>query len=286
MAEPLQGETARQRQLKKLSSQFPVANQQVAQGMQAGRTIGMQGQLGALQPGVGGIRAAQAAGAQQAGQASEIAAGAAAKGQTDQVQLGQLGLQESGRAQREQLGQGTLNLQKEQAQHEDTLSRMGENIKQELYNKQMSFQRDQLGQSQLNDRQLADWAVVKSKNAEEFKDYAQYAQQQEQRQSQVMNMAMKKVEEALRTGYLSEKGKLDFEQKKLLMRLNAEAKKNQQKKEAAARNKAAMWQAGGMILGAAAGSFIPGAGTAAGAAMGASVGGGVGQVAGSLEGGE
>lgn len=287
MADLVTGETLRQRQLKQLAQRFPAANQNVAQGLQAANVIQQQQALGAAQPETAGIRAAQKAGAAQTGQAAQVAAGQAAQAQNQAVQVGQLGLAEQGREQRQQLAGQQMAMGQEQMNLEDSLDRMGRGMKNELYTKQMSFQRDQLGQARLNDRQLADWAIMKAKSQEELQDYAQTVNLAAARQEQLLKAAQAKVEQAIRQGYLSEKQRLDNNQRELLAKMKMEADKRQQQKMNKAKNKAAMWQAGGVILGAAAGAVIgtvvlPGVGTAAGAQAGAALGGGVGTMAGGV----
>lgn len=277
------GETARQRQLKQLSQRFPVANQNIAQGLQAANVIQQQQALVRAQPETAGIRAAQQAGTQQTATAGQVAAGQASQAQNQAVQMGQLNLAEQGRAQREQLAGQQMGLAQEQMNVEDRLDRLGQGYKQELYNKQMSFQKDQLGQSQLNNRQLVDWAVLKAKNAEEMRDYAQTVQLASQRQEQLYRTAAAKVEQAIKQGYLTEKQQLDGQQRQLLAQMKLEADRNQAKKARAARNTVGVFQAAGTIAGAVIGGiYTGGAGAPAGAAAGGAIGGGVGTAVGGL----
>jgi hypothetical protein len=90
-------------------------------------------------------------------------------------------------------------------------------------------------------------------------------------------------------GYLSNKQKLDQGGKMEITQMLQAAKKAQQDRENAAKNKNAMWAAGGTIVGAGLGAvaavYTGGAiNPATGAMIGASVGGGLGQAAAGTQG--
>jgi hypothetical protein len=279
------GDSPRQKALKQLSAQFPVANQQVANGVQAARQISLQQQVGQAAPGTS-YRAAQQAGAATAAQAGQQAVQQAGAAQNQQVQLGQLGLQEQGRQLRSDAAGQELALGREQMQTGDRLSRLGMAQKAELFDKQLQFKDDEMGRARLNDRQLIDWAATKAKSAEDFANYSQMAEQTAARQQQIMDMAFKKVSQSLEQGYLGGKQKLDQASKLEIQSMLAEAKKAQEERANAAKNKSTMWQAAGTLGGIAAGAILAaptgGMSIAAGGMLGGSVGGGVGQMAGGL----
>ena len=246
---PTIGESPRMQALKKMSASFPAANQQAAQGQQAARQIQLQQQVAQAPQGMG-VRAAQATGAQQAQQAGQIAVDTAKKGQAEQIQLGQLGLQERGTQLRGAQAQSELAASQEQFETGEKLAKLGNEIKQELFDKQMEFKQDELGRTQFNNRQMVDWAISKAKSAEEFKDYQQKAQQALERKSQIMKIASQKVEQALQQEFMRAEQEKDHELKKQLQQMMAAHQQAKQNAENDINLKNAQWAAGTAIIGA------------------------------------
>lgn len=270
-------ETARSRALAQLAGQMPGQNNQIAQGIQQANAIQMKQYAQQAQPGAG-VRQAQQAGAAVAQQAGQQQLGLQKQAGEQANQLGQAGLQSQQAANELNLGQQKLGQAKEAQSLEEQLNGLDSNLKNQLFDQQMQFKQDELGRTQLNERQLQDWAVQKAKSAEDYKNYAQQAQLVYERKNQMMDIALQKLSAALSN---EEKGfgqKLDEATKAKLVQMKFQAEKDAQKRQAEAANKAAMWQAGGTILGGAAGAFT---GTPQGAMAGASLGGGLGTLAGS-----
>lgn len=272
-------ETVRTRQLRKLASSLPGGNEKVAQGLQEARKTQLQAQVGAAAPGTGGPAAAQQLGAQQAQAAGQIAMSAQGQTQQDLGQVAKLGLQQSALESAQRLGaeeRAQSALARKNAQR---LTDLSESAKDQILDKQLQFKKDQANQTLLNNRQLADWALTKARSEEEYRNYEQMATQASQRRLQYLETVYARLEQMSKSGYAAEDKKLDFEsQKQIKQMAQRMAKKIQQAKTDAA-VKAAAWQAGGSILGAAVGGMAtrsPG-----GAQTGAGIGGGAGKSIGS-----
>ena len=282
------GQSSRANALQGLASSMPVANQQAAQGMQEAQKTQMQSQFAAQNLGGGPTSrtTAQAAGAQQAAAQGAIATSAQQSNQNQQVQMGQLGLAEQQRQASEVLGKRKLGVQEKQRQLETKLAQLGEAAKQELFDKNMSFQQDELGRTQFNNRQLLDWTLTKAKTQEEFAGYQQKVMEASRRKTQVLQAAKNKLDRILKQGFEKEENDLDQAQKKALVQYRHEIMQKIEYDKTHSAGKMQSFIAGGTIVGAAVGAIIGGVGSegtgaAEGAAIGAPIGGGVGGAVGS-----
>lgn len=191
-------ETPRMRALRQLSSQLPVANQQVAAGQQAARDIQLQQAVKQSRPGQ-----AVASTAQQLGSAMQAQAG------QQMVETAKQNLQNQG-----QLAQSAVAEQKQQAgaevssagqgleqQKQDQLSRfanLSASAKQEMFDSRVQFQRDQNGKTLLNERQLADYAKMKAQSDQDFQNYAQKSDQLSRRKLATMQAVQAQLEQGLK----------------------------------------------------------------------------------------
>lgn len=283
---PTVGKSPRLKALEKLSSSMPVQNQQMAQGQQAARTMQMQQQLAGAPAGTT-ARAAQQVGAQQAQQAGQIATQAAQREQTQQALVGQLGLQERGRELRGAQAQEQMAAQREQFEGQEKLAGMREDLKQQLFDKDMQFRKDELGRTQFNESQLRDWALTKAQNQEQYRDYAQLAEQVGQRKLALIDQAYKVFAQAAQQEYARAKQVGDQESQLRISKMVSAAEDAAERERARQRSRAASWQAGGQLLGAGLGAAIgwaaaPATGGASlilgGAGLGSALGGGLGSL--------
>jgi hypothetical protein len=264
--------SSRANQLQKLADNLPGANQKVTQGLQQARQTQLQEQIKQAGP-QAGTAAAQQIGAQQQAQSGQIQLGQAQKAQTQMGLLGQMGLEEQARGQRQKGFEQEIALSDIQLSQSDKLNRLSSNAKNQILDNQLNFQKNQSGQTLMNQRQLADWALTNARSGEEYAQYAQYAQQIHNRKLQMLETAHKKISQVLQQGYIKEGKPLDRALSRELTqkKANAAAAMAEQKNKAA--NTAAMFGAGGQILGAVAGSFVPIPGaTMVGAAIGKGIG--------------
>ncbi len=257
-------ETNRTKQLKALANAFPVANQETANQLQAGRQLQLQQTIGQMQPQVAStIAPAQQIGAQQAQAAGAIQAQQAKDNAAAQTQVGQMGLQEQGRQFREAAQQREITTQRLIQQNMNSLAQLDEKLKNQLLDKQMSFDKDKAGQFIISTQQMEDYNMLHAKSVEEFNNKNQIMNQANQRKAQLLDREYKLIEQALVNEQKREESKNKHEQIKIL----TEARNNklrqieaQKAKQASrmARNKAI----GGMgfaVIAAAAAPFTGGA---------------------------
>lgn len=157
-------------------------------------------------------------------------------------------------------------------QRED-LSRIGLDVKAKLLDARLLFSSDDRGRKFTNERQLADWTATSAASKQEFNIKMSQMENTYNQKMQIMKNAQAKLQAAVERGFLNEQDDLDFEAKKRLAQLNADAKEKIRREEARAKNRQAMYQTGGALVGATIGTVIaPGAGTVVGAKVGSSVG--------------
>lgn len=153
----------------------------------------------------------------------------------------------------------------------ERLSALGEDVKDKLLDSRIRFERDQDGRKFSNERQLADYAAANARTDIEFQQKMRDMQEVAERKILMMEIAYRKLEQAERQGFMKEDQRLDFESTRALAQRKAALEKKIRKEQAKARNNMMIAQGIGTVVGAAAGSFVPG-GTAAGAVIGGSLG--------------
>jgi hypothetical protein len=262
--------------------QGPQMPQQLADSRRAAQQIAMQRQVSQMPTAPGtppvGPEAAAQLGQQAAQERGQIATQQMAQQGQQAVQAGQAQVQgEAVQAQQAAQERG-LDRTRIQRDLENEFSQMARGAKSELYDRGMQIQRDETNQAILNERQLIDFALSKGVSEEQWKDYEQAAFQATQRELQMMEAAMRTIEQRLQQE--SQKSRTEINQN--LQRELAEAKaaleRSIQRKQARAANRGAIFSGVGMIAGAA---VMAPAGPA-GMAVGAQAGGGAGSLAGAL----
>lgn len=287
--------TPKNSQLKNLAGAMPIANQKAADAAEQARVTRLQqavGQItapgpGVTPPGPGGI---QQMAAQQVAQQGQNQIQAQANLGKQAQALGQMALAEDKQAKQVELQQKHRTLMATQRNNQDRLFRVSEEGKRALFDNQMTFRKDDLGRTLFNERQLADWAILKAKNSEELANYEQMVTQASQRRMTLLKAAEAKIRQELQQIEMKSEQELDqgLKQRLYLAKAKLEEKLRREKAEAASR--AAMWQAGGTILGIGAAALgaaaVVGTGGAAlpivlaAAGAGGAVGGGLGASAG------
>lgn len=270
-------ESIRMQQLKKLSGAMPVANQQVASGLQQAQATQLQQAVKTAAPAMGAT-AAQTVGGQQA---AAMAAPVVQAQQQNQQQVGQvanLAQNQAGVEAQQQVGAAQSGVAKTSREYAGRLAELNNNVKNQLLDDQLKFAKDERGRTMLNDRQMADVAILRAKNAEELASYKQSVDQMNQRKLQAMQAAYHKLEQAMKTGYNSDGQVLDFQTKKDLKTMMTDAEKSMQAEKNRIEANNAMWTAAGTIAGTVIGGIFGGAG---GAKAGGQGGGAAGGYAGS-----
>lgn len=164
------------------------------------------------------------------------------------------------------------SLQVATIQQRKDLQRLGGDVKNQLIDSRIRFEKDEMGRKFTNERQLNDYILSNARTQQEFQNEAQELAKSKDQYILTLDMMEKKIDQALQQGYIKEKGDLDRKLGLELAAMKAEIAKKKQKEMANKRNNIAAWQAAGTIAGAVAGSVVPGVGTAAGATVGNAVG--------------
>jgi len=246
---------------------MPVANQQAAQQLQAGRQVGLQ-QAVSQAPGPITKQQVQQGAAQQVTAASGIQNQVAGAGQAALLDVGRATLQEQQTGNETSLDARRLQLSQESRQSESGLAALGGQIKDQLFDRQLKFERAEDGRTLFNTTQLNDWAIKKATNGEDYKNKVQKMTQIHQKKMQVMQVATNKIAEQL-TFEMNKK--LQDRDQDFIMKLQeakAAAEARYQKAVNKYKNGQAQWSSGGMIVGAVVGAYFGPAGSAAGAKIG------------------
>ena len=275
--------------LQNLQGQLPVASQRVAQGIQAARDIQLQQAVAKAPTGAAIAPAAQQTAAAAVQQTGQQQAQAAQQMVQQAGQVGQLQLGEQKMSGQQAVFGAQQAAEKQELDNVQRLSQLDMNAKKELYDNEISFKRDEAGRTLFNQRQLADYAKQNAVSDEQFKNYAQQAEQVSKRNLQAMESAYNIITENLKQEWAVAEQNKDQAAKKQIQEIQIELQKRMAKARARAANNMGAWTAGGTVVGAVAGGvagsiIAPGAGTAAGAAAGASTGGALGSYIGSQQG--
>ncbi len=268
-------DTLRMQALRNLSNQLPVANAGIAQGQQAAQQMQLQQAVQKAGPKVQTTTTAQDTGAAAAAnQGQQMIEGAKNSLQQNQ-QVGQVGLGEQQRQGQQEVAGAQQGLNQQQMDNVERLANLSEGTKQQLYDANMQFQKDEVGRTLFNEAQLADYAVTKAQNAEQFRNYQQQAEQMNKMKLDLMESAYAKITEDLNQKAAVANQKQDQQVALEIAQKKREADLEMQKARNKAANSAAMWTAGGTAAGAAAGSFGGPAGAMAGGSLGGAAGGAV-----------
>jgi hypothetical protein len=224
---------------------FPARQQartSLAQGaasmQQSASLSSQQGGIGAL--GARGIAQAGAAmgAAQQAATTQAVQQGTQEQAQAaqDQLALEQAGKQDSLRALRLAISRQSRDLSQRLYEQEGQAGA-------EVFDNNLKFQQDELGRSSLNDRQLADYAVLTARNQEELANYEQQVAVAYERKQGIMKQAFAVLEQYEKQLFEAEQTEANQE----LQRRIALAKKKQADDLARLQNeganRAAIWGA-------------------------------------------
>jgi hypothetical protein len=298
MADPTNKLTA----LQQLSQQIPVASSRAAQQQQAARDIQLQ-QAVAKAPVTAPVQQTAAqVGAAQAQTAGQQAVQAATSQIQQQGQIAQQGQAVQQMADRKDLAQSEMGLRSEQQGIDNQLAQISLQGKQELFDKNIKLERDELGRAMLNQDQLDDYVLSKARTEQDWANYQQQVEQAYKRKQQFTDYSMNKLSQELQQQAAlenliaereqdvklttaqreaSRKARLQVANNKLAIEQQLADFQFQKEKEAAdAANRAAKrGMAGSLILGipaAIAGGIYGGpAGAAMGFQAGSAIGGGI-----------
>jgi hypothetical protein len=270
-----QTETSRMRALKSLANQLPVANQRIAQQQKAAQDIQVQ-QAVRKAPTQAITSTAQDTGAAVAQQAGEQQVSRAQNLVQQQQKVGQLGIGEQSLATEQKVSDQQSGAKESAMGNVQRLAALDESAKRQIYDRQMQFERDENGRTLFNERQLADYARSKAQSDEEYKNYAQKAQQLSDRKLQAMETAYQKVQQDLEFKYQQAKQSGDQENILKIEKKKEDVRKEMQQIRTDTANNKAMWVAGGTIVGAVVGAVVTSESGGWGAVPGAAAGGALG----------
>lgn len=270
--------------LSSMADSMPVANALAAQQVSEANKTNLQNSI------------AQAvktqAPAQQA--ASQLGTGAAqVQGQTQlaqqqaniegQAKIGQQFLADANEEANNRLREARLDNTAKNYNEARRLGNLDTSLKNQLFDSNMTFKKDELGRTLFNDRQLLDYKLSSAKSEEDLAKYEQDIEQQYARKMQILAAAQAKIVQAMQQDYTKGEQELDQAHKKELVLKKAAIDEKIRKEKAKAANRAAQYSAAGSIVGAVAGAVIGSsaagpAGTVAGAQAGSAIGSGLGSV--------
>ena len=247
------GQTQQQKGLATLMGQMPERNKLVAQQQKAARALQLQQAVAGMPPPsvqpatktqvaqLGG-QMAQAAGEQQVAQAKQMMQGA--------EQIAKLGMGEAQLEGTKRLGVMQEAARKEELDQIQRLAQVDQKAKQDLFDAQLQFRTDAAGQKLFTERQLADYAALSANRDEAFANYKQKAVQYSERNIKMLEAMGRKMEQALKSGYLDDKTRLDQKAKLEIQRLIDDNKRRIAKAEAKGAQTAQTYGAIGAIMGA------------------------------------
>lgn len=246
-------ESNRSKKLQAIAGRFPAANERVAQGQQAARAMQVQ-QAARQAPRT--KAAAQQVGATSAAQSGAIAQDQARKDASARTQVGQLGLAEQGRQQRARTFGLQQSAQQEQFDLSQELAKAGENAKQELFDDQMQFNKDEAGRTYFNERQLLDWKATNAESDQEYKDTIQEMNQIADRKIQIMEQAAKVLHREMEQEYKDESREMAQARKRDLAVARQNMKREIQAEQARIQSRNAMIKGAFTIGGAGLGALV------------------------------
>lgn len=209
------------------------------QKTRAAANVKSQQQLGMAAPG-GARQLAQQQGmsalTQAAGQQSASVQAAQTQQLAQQAQTvagqGQQALQVEAADKQDQMAQQKLRLSQQSRQLSQMLSQQQAAESRQLYDSNLQFQRDEIGRTLFNERQLADYALNNSKSLEDLLAYEQEAQQATERLQYTYQQAYKVLEQqeqnllAQENQYLSQEQSLQIAQAKAALEQKIQKAKN------------------------------------------------------------
>lgn len=274
--------TPKTSQLANLASQFPAMTQQGAGAQQAqarmsaAQAIQQQAQgpeprrpLSAAMMGAE-LYTAQAAASREAAQRAQRGAAA----------VGQMELSRQQQEQQKLLFERAQGIQTTLRKQEQQLQQLNSQVKANLYDRAMKFEKDELGRTKWKTSQLMDYALKKTQRAQDYRKLEQSVGQMQRRRTQLLKISQAKIEQALKQEFEKTEVARDRDLTDRLTKARAEIQRKIEEDKARAAESAAKWTAGGQIfgtiLGVAAGAVLAlptgGMSVAAGAALGASIG--------------
>lgn len=253
---------------------MPVANQRRQQQQQAATDLQLQQAVKSVPPAQATPAVAQTLGAGAAQTAGQQMIETAKQNLAVNQQAGGMALQQKQADLQQNLqalkrGQDTTQLTDEQQ-----FANISEDAKREMFDSRMQFSKDEMGRTFMNERQLADYAILHAHDEQQIKDYAQAAEQLHDRKMQTMEAAQQKITQELEFQNSLSNQKQDHALKLKLEQAKLDLEQKIAKEKADRANRAGTFSTVAGVAGAVAGAYFGGpAGAAAGYQAGSAVGG-------------
>lgn len=262
---------------------MPRQNQRVATGLQEASKMGVQAQLGQIgQMGQGplSVQQVQQAGAQAAAQQGQ----ATLQAQQQQAQKAMQASQQAAKVEadetQQRLREREFGIKKKANVLERQLGVYDEKLKNEIFDRNIKFEKDELGRTVFNERQLMDFKIYNSKSKLEFRKFEQDMRNVSRRRIRMLDVSLAKIKQELSQQFKKDQIEMDQGQRMRLLKAKQAIEEKIARAQANAANRASMISSAFTIVGAGAGAILAlptgGLSVGAGAAIGASLGQGVG----------
>jgi hypothetical protein len=262
-----------------IAADMPRQNQRVTTGLQEASKMGVQAQLGQLgQMGQGplSVQQVQQAGAQAAAQQGQATLQAQQQQAQKAMQISQQAAKVEAEETQQRLREREFGIKKKANVLERQLGVYDEKLKNELFDKNIKFQKDELGRTLFNERQLMDYKIYSTKSKIEFRKFEQDMRNMSRRRIKMLDVSLAKIKQELKQQFDKDQLELNQEQKKRLLEAKAAIEEKIRRAKANAANNASMFSSAFTIIGTGVGAFFGGP---AGAMVGAQIGQGLGNVA-------
>lgn len=251
--------TPKTSQLANLASQFPAMAQQTSNVQQA--QARMAAAEAVRQQAAGKARPVSAAemGAQLYTAQAAASREAAMRAQRGAAAVGEMELQRQKEEKQKLLFERSRGIQATLRKQEQQLQQLNSQVKANLYDKAMKFEKDELNRTMWKTSQLMDYAVRKTQRAQDYRNLEQRVGMMQKRRTTLLRVAQAKIEQSLKQEFEKTEAARDRDLTDRLMKARADvARKIQDNKNKAAEQSAA-WIGGGQILGQVIGTIVGGA---------------------------
>jgi hypothetical protein len=243
--------TPKTSQLANLASQFPAMTQQTAAIQQsqarqaAGQMVQQQAQgLAPRRP----ISAAQMGAELYTAQAA-ASREAAQKAQRGAMAVGRLELEQQQQEKQKLLFERSQGIGANLRKQEQQLQKLNSDVKANLYDKAMKFEKDEVGRTLWKTSQLLDYAVRKTQRTEDFRKLETQVGQMQKRRTQLLRTSQATIEQALKQEFTKLEAARDRDLEDRLTKAAAEIKRKIAEDRAKAAERSSMWTSVGSMLG-------------------------------------
>lgn len=285
--------TPKTSQLANLASQFPAMAQQGARAQQSQARLAAAQQVQQQAQGPQPPRPISAAmmGAELYTAQAAASREAAQRAQRGAATVAQMELQRQRQEQQKLLFERARGIQNTLRQQEQQLQQLNAEVKRNLYDRAMKFEKDELNRTVWKTSQLMDYAVRKTQRAQDYRKLEQSVGMMQRRRTQLLQISKAQIKQALTQEFEKNEAAQNRDLLERLKKAEVAVEKKIAENKAKATEHSNMWSAGGEMIGTAIGAIAGGIiaaktggvgavaiskGAAAGGLIGKSLGGGLG----------